>query len=289
MENLEKLVNEKKFEKIIELTEGSKDCDSLFYRISAFMALNKLDEAIKVIDNNKVILQERLPFLMRFHIELLCLAKYFDEAYQEIKYYENLPYHSQEAEEMLKVLPKIVREYENMDSKKTLDEEDIIKNLLSKDNEKVLGALDAIRDLRIEPYIMAIQKLLISHPKQSIRSFCLLLLVQRAYPKKVKFKRDDKIIELIPANLKPPFVDESYDAFYKKMEDAYKDPSLTKNALSILSSYIIYIYPNSLELNDDLCNALYYVSCEYLQIDTTIVDKKIIPLIDKIKAAMDDF
>ena len=290
MEDLRKLLEQRKFEEVLELTKEAKKSEDLFFRLSALMALGKLKEAIECIEINRVALQDNLPWLMRIHIELLCLDGRFDEAFDEVKYYENLPYDSQESEEMLKQLPKIIREYENSKAHLAMEKEDIIKGLASDNSDDVLASLDALRDKDLTPYYIFLQKILTSYPKQAIRSFALLLLVQRTVNKTFKFNHMGEIIEVNPSTLMPPFVDDEFEKMIKRMEEEYKDPSITQNAISLLSSYLIYIYPKQIDFNEEeLVDALYHLSCQYLQIDTAIPSKNIANKVREISEILADF
>lgn len=290
MKDLRKLLEERKFEDVLEETKESKNSEELFYRLSALMALGKLKDAINCIEDHRVTLQDNLPWLMRLHIELLCLDGRFDEAFDEVKYYENLPYDSQESEETLKQLPKIIREYETNKAHLSMEKEDIIKGLTSKSDDDVLASLDALREKDLVPYYIFLQKILSSYPKQAIRSFALLLLVQRGVDKLFKFNNMGESIEVNPSKLQPPFVGNDFEKVVKRMEEEYKDPSITQNAISLLSSYLIYIYPKTVDLNDDeLVDALYHLSCEYLQIDTAIPSKAIADRVRLIGDILSDF
>ena len=290
MEDLKKLLEQKKFDEVLELTRNSKESQELFFRLSALMALGKLKEAIECVENNRLALQDNLPWLMRLHIELLCLDSRFDEAFDEVKYYENLPYDSQESEETLKLLPKIIREYENNKAHLAMEKEDIIKGLVSNNSDDVLASLDALRDKDLTSYYIFLQKLLTSYPKQAIRSFALLLLVQRAVNKTFKFNNMGEVIEVNPSTLTPPFVNNDFEKIVKRMEEEYKDPSITQNAITLLSSYLIYIYPKTVDFEDEeLVDALYHLSCQYLQIDTSIPSTSLANRVKEIGEILADF
>lgn len=267
MDNLRSLFDKKEYELVIKLTRHSNDVEDLFYCLSAYLSLNQIEEALKLINEKKSVLEARLPMLMKTHVELLCLAKKFDEAYKVIKEYENMPYFSQEAEEVLKTLPNIVREYEiSIYRNNIMSEDELMKSLLSDDSNIVIGALDALRDKDITPYLIYINKILVSFAKQSIRSFALLLLVQKEYDKVVKFNHMGKIIEVTPSKLKAPFVDAEFSDLSAKLMEAYKDSSLSMNALQILSTYLIYIYPEEVDYTDPmLIEALKIVTSKYLK------------------------
>lgn len=290
MDNLKSLIEQKNYNLVIKLTNNSTNVDDLFYRLSAFTAKGDIDHAINLIDKNSKILETKLPFLMQTHIELLCLAKRFDEAYEKIKYYENLPYYSQQAEEILKELPSIVRHYErSLNNSKYLDEDELIKDLLSNDDQIVLAALDNLKEVDIKPYLIYISKILSSYPKQSIRSFALLLLVHKKLDNTFDFLHINKIIKVNPSRLNPPFVGKDFENLIKRMDECFRDPSISKNALSILSSYVIYVYPEEVDYsNQHLLDAVRYVACKYLSVDLPEIDTESKELVNKIETVLNE-
>ena len=255
MDSLKTLMDKKQYDLVIKLTENSNDAIALFYRISALLAVGQSETALGVIKTKRLILQKRLSLLIKFHIEILCLLKCFDEAYEELRYYQDLPYENQEVEEILRAMPNYIRK-EEKDSYKThhVDEDELRVRLLSKNDEEVLAALDEIKDLPINNFLLNILKLTKTHSRQVIRSFALLLLVNAKYDKEVEFLHFDKLIKVIPASLEEPFRIPGFDSLENlsfALQSEYHDPSIAQNALQILSSYLLYIYPGKLELEKD--------------------------------------
>lgn len=294
MDNFKTLFEKGEYELVIKISKNSNNVDDLFYCLSAFLALNKIEEALKFISDKFAILKERLPMLMKTHIELLCLGAKFDEAYEKIAYYKELPYYSQEAEETLKELPKIVREYEANYYKshnKSIDYEQINKDLSSLNDYEVLNALDSLRSLDITPYLDKIQNLLVNYPKQSVRSFALLFLVQRVIDKDFDFLHIDKVIKVNPSRLNPPFIGDDFVSIQNKMQELYRDVSITNNAVQLLSSYLIYIYPEEVDLTSmDLIEAFHIIACKYLSIPyISEKEKELEPLIKDINEALENF
>ena len=267
MDNFKTLFEKKEYELVIKVTQNSSDVEDLFYCLSAFLALGKLDDALRFIDEKFTILKTRLPTLMKIHIELMCLKQDFDGAYNKINYYKELPYYSQEAEEVLKELPNTVREYEKSSHpKQHVDEEEIIKALMSKDSLTVLGAIDALRNLDIIPYLLYLKRILVEFPRQSIRSFTLLFLVHKCINTEVKFLHIDKVITVNPSLLNPPFVGDEFIEVKSLMQEKYRDVTLSENAFEILSNYLIYIYPEEIDLKDPhLIEALKIVASRMLK------------------------
>ena len=272
MDSLKTLMDKKSYDLVIKLTENSNDALSLFYRLSALLAVGQSEEALNLIYTKRIILQSRLAILIKIHIEILCLLKRFDEAYNELKYYEELPYESQEVEELLKAMPDYIKKEEmNRGPRHMMDEEEIQQKLLSKNDEEVLSALDEIKNLRVEPYLLPILKIMRSYPRQVVRSFALLLLVNQKYDKEVDFLQEGKMIKVVPSSLEEPFTIPGFDnlqAFSFALQSLYHDPSIANNAMNIVSSYIIYIYPNKISYSPDESLIIFgYLAKRLLQID----------------------
>lgn len=269
MDSLKTLMDKKQYDLVLKITENSQDSLALFYRLSALLATGKSEEALKLIKAKREILKTKLSLLMKIHIEILCLLGKFDEAYDELKYYQELPYENQETEEMLNYLPKYIREEEiKVYKKKEVGQEEIRKKLLSKSDNDVLSALDAVRELPIESFILPIQNILRSYPKQSIRSFALLLLAARKYDKKVTFLHFDKLKEIVPSSLKEPFIIPgigNIEALSLELQNAFHDPSLSQTVLNLISSYIVYIYPDVYSYSKEETIAIFgYIGKEML-------------------------
>ena len=267
MDSLKSLMDKKQYDLVIKLTENSTDRTYLFYRISAFLALGKPLESLEVIKNNRSELEKDLSILIKIHIEILCIIGRFDEAYEEMERYKNLPYVSQQVEELLVSLPKYIREEERkMLSQKEMGDEQVKKLLRSPEMNDVIIGLDMVRERDILKYLEDLKWLMINHKSQSIRSFSLFVLVQKKIEGLFKFKHIDKIIDVNPSLLTPPFVGEPFNGLVKRLSVEFNDPSISENAIQILSTHIMFIYPEDIPNSDDeIIEALYQISSTYLQ------------------------
>jgi len=302
MDNLKTLMDKKEYELVIKLTENSVNPNDIFYRISALLATGKIDESLKVLESKQKLLENNLSVLSKVHVEILCLLGRFNEARHITKYYQNLPYQSQVTEEVLNSLPELINAEERKGfSFKTLNNDQIIEKLLSKNDQEVLLALDTIRDRDILTFLPYIKKVMVDFPKQSIRSFALLLLVQKETDRELLFNHCGKQITVNPKHLEPPFVGEDFNQIIKAMQTEYKDPSLGEHAVSILSSYLLYIYPDKIaESNEILLTSLYLIALSYLGADKDFDADKYIEekgldkeevhdLVEKINISLEDF
>ena len=273
MDSLKTLMDKKQYDLVIKLTENSNDSLSLFYRISALLAVGQSKEALNVINSHRSILQSRLSLLVKIHIEILCLLEMFDEAYVQLSYYEELPYESQEVEEMLKAMKDYIRKEEkNNYNKHSLDEDEILARLMSKNADEVLSALDVLKNQKLDHYLLALFKIMRSFPKQVVRTFALLLLVNEKYDKEIDFLYHDQMIKVVPSSLEEPFLVKGF----KSLEDLsyafqsiYHYPSIALNAMQIISSYLLYYYPRQIEMTADEVLVIFgFLAKKLLQVNT---------------------
>ena len=276
MDNLKTLMDKHQYDLVISLTENSKDMNYLFYRITAFVALSRGEDALNCIKENRKILEGDLSLLIKIHIEILCILNRFEEAYSELEYYKGLPYVSQQVEELMHDLPKLIKDEEKKAyMNRQLSNEEIKERLLSDSDDYVLPAIDMVRDRDVNQFLDELQSVMVNYHRQSIRSFALLLCVQKQINKEFKFNHLGETIVVNPSKLEPPFIGDDFNRIIKKMQSEYRDPSLCEDAIHILSSYLIYIYPKKmLESEDVQIEALRQISKEYLRIndDKTLED-----------------
>ena len=304
MDSLKTLMDKKQYDLVLKLTENSQDSLALFYRLSAMLATGRSEDALKLIKDKRQILLAKPGVLMKIHIELLCLLGKFDEAYSELHYYQELPYENQETEELLNSLPKYIREEEiKVYKRQEVGQDELRKKLMSKNDVDVLSALDAVRGQALESFLLPILNILKNYPKQLVRTFALLLLVAKKYDKKVEFLHEDKLIEVIPSELDEPFIIPglgNIDDLSSLFQNEYHDPSLSQNAVNILSSYMVYIYPNKLNYSkEELLVVFGYIAKDLLQSKDNDLDKlcekhgldkqEIKEEVNKIKAHLEDF
>lgn len=270
MDTLKSLMDKHEFELVIKLTEKSEDLESVFYRVSAFVGIGQTEKALDTLKAHRNILKQNLYLLIKVHIDLLLILGKFDEAYDELEYYKNLPYESQQVEELLAELPKHIREEEKAaygNVKASLSDDDLKARLKSDDKGTVLSALDIVGSRDVQKFYSELQYVMAKNPYQSIRSFALMLLVQKRISNEFYFLGKTGIIKVVPSSIKPPFVGDPFNSVSRRMISEFKNPSISDNAIDILSAYIIDIYPTELNAEEDyIVGALYLLSCDCLQI-----------------------
>lgn len=268
MDNLKTLFEKGYYELILKLTNESDDPTYLLFRLLSLVCLNNDQEALKLIDSKQEIFEKSYPEkLIKTHLELLLKNQKFDEAKDALTHYQNLPYISQNVEEMLIDYPKQIEILKDNKNGQVFSEEEIDDILLnSTDGYKISEAVFSLRKMNISIFIDTIKKFIIRkdvHPYY--RTFGLLLLVDYKYNENIQFLYNDNLIRINPVNLKPPFMDDKYNLLCEKIYfKTNKNISIQEAALHLLNCYILCIYPN--KLNDkkieEYCDAFISISSD---------------------------
>ena len=265
MDSLKSLIDKKQYDLVIKLTEGSEVANDLFYRISAYIYLGQYENALFVIQDHQQILESNLVSLINAHINLLCALGRFDQARATLDYYNNLPYQNQVVEETLRKMPEIIElEERKQNTVRFYDDEQIEAFLKSDKFEEVLIGLDTVRNRDVLAFLPILQDVMLNNPRQMVRSYTLMLLVQKEVDRNLKMKSLNEIIDVNPKHLNPPFTSVVFNETIKLIDKEFKDPSLSASATQLFSEYEMYLYPRSIHhAPRDLCHALYVIARKY--------------------------
>lgn len=255
MDSFDSLMEKGQYNLIIKATENALDAPSLIYRIMAFTSLERFDDALMVIEDNKEVLEaESLSILIMIHVDILLLKGDTLGAFNLAKYYAELPYHSQEVEEAIKDIPNRISEFHKKlreDAGKNITDEQIVKLLRSDTYEDVLSGIDYLKDRKAKDYIAELENIMLNFKTQSIRTLALLTLVEQNYDDNVSFKSHRGIITINPSKVIPPFGQQNFNNICFEFEKE-KDVTLINLMENILSCLIINNYPDEISATDEL-------------------------------------
>lgn len=249
MDSLKTLIERKQFQLVVDLTCEYRDAASAAFRIAALVGLGRLEEALGLITKFRGEFEDANFSIMRVHFEILLLKNRYDRAYEELNYYKELPYISQEVEEYLNQAEEMIRSHERSYNKNRKRSKDEIYEILEKEKDSLLllAVLNEIRDYNIRDFTY---HLILFLKRGGINSFvstyALLLLVSSGYEKPIDFYKNDKKYVVTPKELTPPFINEKYDEVVKRIEITAKDPAVSEAAKSLLNDLVIILYPEDI-------------------------------------------
>ncbi len=280
MANIEKLFVEKKYEEILEVTEGSKDLDELFMRVVTFVMLSRFDEAQECLNENSDILKEDLPRLMEIDILISYYLNDFEEAYKKWELYNEEPYFSQEMEEKLAYYKKDIHDHELKSFKNDKPIADTIIEYLSyddiSDNYAALRLLqevefESLDEIKRAYLIKSVLSALVNSKSQQVRSMCLIYLVDINYDKEVDFLSREGLIKINPTKIEKPYSSRQFNALIKRARDE-KDSTFLDTFHVVLTLLMTYLYPTDFYEDDNNVyhTIRYYVLKMFQQTDLTL-------------------
>ena len=251
MDNYKTLLEKKEYDLLLSLTEGDLSPAGLSYRASAYLAKGDAKQAFNILNAHRDELYKVNPLkTMKSIFELRFILKEFEEAYDDLEHFENLPYVSQEVEEYLHALPKLIRtEERNSSLSDKYSEEEIIEKLSEKsDDYEIISTLNIIGPWRAKDYVRSLVALVTGQKSSLVRTYALMYLIAAKYDKEIALIKNGKTFNIVPARIDPPFTGKEFEDFREKLDEAINDPSVSNVAKKLLNDYIFELFPETLPL-----------------------------------------
>lgn len=236
----------------------NKDSEKRFSILNTIVSSGNEDELKFFIENNQDLLKVDPILFISQHVMFYALKEEPSNVLSVIDYYKNAPYISMEVEDFLNELKeKFVKEYDKKDKK--FNEEYVKPYLLSKNESKILRALNYLSKANIRSYLPLVKEfLLLEDIAYKYKTLVLFILVEQKVDEVINIYRTGEILKINPINLKLPFEEDVY-LEAKDYFDKTCDPSLFDVSLEVLNTVHIRTFPNSIleeydpELIVDLC------------------------------------
>lgn len=248
MDNLSSLFDKGQYQAVIDLTTGSSEPSDLLYRASAYLALNNPEEAIDILSSNR----ERLyAFRPVATIKGTMGARYalndYTGALLDAQWFADQPYVSQEVEEVLRELPKQIKEMEEANKKAFLLPKQKAKKEEKKeqDEQSLLSIITRLGPTGSpdEELCGKIASLLPDEKDRQIAAVGLLLLIQSGYPNLVEYKKGSKIFRVVPKDLTIPMFDKDCLYVTEAISKDASDPGIARFANTYFMTYALAMMP----------------------------------------------
>ena len=252
MEKFEKMMYEGQYEAILEITKDSKALDELFYRLKALVGLERFNEALTIINDYKnefnMILNKRKELLV-IHMFILFRMDDVFKIYNELEYYDSLPYEDYEFEQLLKEYKeKLLKNSSIKKNQNPIDKLDLIEKVLLNpdDVDNVVQHIDMLREYDVNRIMPTIRKFLRSDFDEMARTYMLLMLVSKESYEEVEFHKNGIEYNLIPYDLDKPFENDYHQDVVQRIKEYSESPSITNMAMNSLAIYTLNIYPDDI-------------------------------------------
>ena len=282
MDNLQSLFDKRQYDLVLSLTKETSDPKELFLRVASFMCLTKTDEALDVIEKNESILIKDNPYqLMKVHFELLLSKKLYDEARLALTHYENMPYVSQQVEELLREMKaRIEDESHAQKPSEYIPIDEVLDTLeTATDLKQISRVLFSLKNYNLNIYIDSLKKFMLrSEVHPNFRTYALILLVDNRYDEEVEFLSLNGYIKVNPTKIIPPFMSKDFNEVCGLITlKSEKNMTVTETALHLFNCYVIDTYPLDIygDDKDVIAEAIVQIAYRYLGQDVSSNDETI--------------
>ncbi len=289
MDDIKSLFDKKEYKVVADLLKSSKEPSEVLMRITCLTILNEDKEAIKVINTFQKELEKVYPQkLMTIHFELLLKNKMFKEANEAVAHYNELPYISQQVEEMLRDMPQRIIDEQVGHNVQEIDIDDasnILKN--EKDNAKLAQVLFNLNAYKFEWISEDVVDFLTRKDvNPNFRVYALIYLVDHAFKHDVNYLGRDGLMVVNPSKIKPPFTSKTfYEATEMISKKAMQNVTIRDTALHLINCLVLDLYPNDIDLAspDMLSDAIILIAKDYIKESYNESNEKLIELKNKIR------
>ena len=273
--NVKAMFDGKQYDLVIKYGLESSDVKDKLYVLSSMMILGKELDAINYINSNLDSLYESYPVkTLNAHFELLLKNRLYKDANKALKIYEDKPYVSQEVEELLRDLKERIINEEHP-SEKRINGLEEVNEILEKGNNNadIAKVLFSLKEYNFNGYVDSLSKLIKNpnvHP--SLRTYGLIVMVDNSYSKEVSFLKGDKLLNVIPGKLTPPFLNKEQEEIMNNLHSLSENNiSLENTSVQLLNYYTMDIYPEviSKEEVELVSKALVALAKQYLQMEVS--------------------
>lgn len=269
MKDLKKAFEEGRYDEIIEATSNSGDAKDLYFRLASFLALNKSDEAMAILEKNREKLFLSFPIeTIKYDLSLRFLREEFEEAMEDYDLLANLPYQSQAVEEALRDAKRAICSAKRASRlSKDMSLQEMREAFLSNDDYAIISLLERLQKDDFPAFEKEVLSLLRNDKiSQLTRTYALLYLVGIRFEKEISFLREGQEIKAVPSSLTPPFKGEKYQETIELISRKL-DPSFARLAKRLYDQYILLSYPLPVETGKEMASALSRLSSRYLRSD----------------------
>lgn len=234
-----------KSEEAVSLLKGVEGEEARFYEVSALLSLGRLEEASALFFSHRDAFYELFPKkTIECDFELRFLKREFAKAHADIDYFSNKPYVSQEVEEVLRSLPRLVETNIEALSLPEDAEAKRLSALSSDDDYAVLAALSAFDPKKGGAALRERVRSIVKDGSRSddLRTYALLFLKAMGDEEPISFEKRGIRHEVVPSFLDDPLTEPSRLKI-KELLDEGKDMAVSRLAVSLLEEAVIASYP----------------------------------------------
>lgn len=265
MDSYASLLEKKQYELLLKMTQNDTSLNGLFVRTRALIGVGKLEEALSHIQAHQKEMEVTRHALITIHLEVLLELERYQQAYEALDYYDSLPYENYEIEEYIKDLRQLVRHKEQQKPYHQLSIDEIKDSLLHPRSEgETLFLLEGMRTMNLHLFLPELKQFLLNESvNDTIKTYALLLLVDQKIMEEIELNKCGLLYRVVPYELDPPFIGAFHQRMAHLLTKECKDPNQGHIALELWNTYIMEIYPEMVEEEEETLLLASFIALSY--------------------------
>lgn len=265
MDSYASLLEKKQYDLLLKMTQDDTSLNGLFVRTRALIGLGKLEEALTHIETHQKEMEATRRALITIHLEVLLELEWYQQAFEALDYYDSLPYENYEIEEYIHDLRQLVRHKEQQKPYHQLSIDEIKESLLHPRSEgETLFLLEGMRTMNLHLFLPELKRFLLNESvHDTIKTYALLLLVDQKIMEEVELYKCGLYYHVVPYELDPPFVGAFHQRVAHLLTKGCKDPNQGHVALDLWNTYVMEIYPETVEEEEETLILAGFIALSY--------------------------
>lgn len=265
MDSYASLLEKKQYDLLLKMTQDDTSLNGLFVRTRALIGLGKLEEALTHIETHQKEMEATRRALITIHLEVLLELERYQQAFEALDYYDSLPYENYEIEEYIHDLRQLVRHKEQQKPYHQLSIDEIKESLLHPRSEgETLFLLEGMRTMNLHLFLPELKRFLLNESvHDTIKTYALLLLVDQKIMEEVELYKCGLYYHVVPYELDPPFVGAFHQRVAHLLTKGCKDPNQGHVALDLWNTYVMEIYPETVEEEEETLILASFIALSY--------------------------
>jgi len=258
------LYDQQDYETLVKRTIALTDLNMIRYHIIGLLGLGAHAMVLKTMLQKFAIIQKALITFLKIHYEIAKIDRGLLEHELLLSRYDALPYLSQEVDEKIQDIRRLLTKPSHIPVKDTLT---LFLEAADKQNFSLLAdIIPQLKPIHVFQAKTQIQTMLRSTIPNHIKGLLVIALIDVKYDDVVTVIRGEETLSFNPIDTVNPFLDGTFQSYQKRIDALIKDPSVRHIAYALLTTYMMAMLPFVIDPEFYFFQALVTLAHEYLRL-----------------------
>jgi hypothetical protein len=261
---LQSLYEQQDYETLVKRTMALTDLNMIRFHVIGLLGLGAHAMVLKTMIQKFSLIQKALITFLKIHYEIARIDRQLIEHQGLLTKYDELPYISQEIDEKVQDIRRILNKPSQTNQKDTLAL--FLDAVQVQDLALLADLIPQLKPIHIFQVKQTIFELLRSTIPHHIKGLLVIALIDVKYDDVVTITRGQETYTFNPIDTVNPFMDGTFQAYQKQIDSLVKDPSVRHIAYALLTTYMMTQLPFAIDPEFYFFQALVMLAYDYLKL-----------------------